>query len=123
MHVMIVEDDPLLSELVAMKLKKEGYKTTCAFNGKEGLEKLKECVPSAIILDVMMPVMDGFEFLKIIRGEDKTKNIPVILFSSLGDKEKNIEEGKRLGANAFLVKSQLSLNDIPTKVREVTGVR
>jgi len=123
MRVLIVEDDPLLSELVSVKLRRDGFDTNCAFNGVDGLGKMKEYVPEIIILDIMMPIMDGFEFLRIIKSKDETKNIPVILFSSLGEEESNIEEGKRLGADAFLIKSQLSISDVKAKIEEVMNSR
>ncbi|HRY62234.1 MAG TPA: response regulator [Candidatus Paceibacterota bacterium] len=121
MKVLIVEDDPLLVEMVKAKLKKDGYEVFSAFNGEEGLCRVKECFPDVIILDINMPIMNGFELLKILKKDNVFQKIPVILFSSTGDKEDNLEMGKRLGASGFLVKSQLSLNDIPAKIKEVIG--
>ena len=70
-----------------------------------------------------MPIMNGFEFLKIIKNSDRFKDIPVIMFSSLGEEEDNIEKGRALGASGFLIKSQLSLNDIHIKIKEVLNSR
>jgi DNA-binding response OmpR family regulator len=123
MKVLIVEDDPLLVEMVCAKLKRDGYDVYKAYNGEEGLCRAKECLPAVIILDINMPIMDGFELLKILKSDEGLKIIPVILFSSLGDKEENMVKGRALGASGFLVKSQLSLNDIPIKIREVLEMK
>lgn len=118
MKVLVVEDDPLISELVCLKLKNENYLVCQAFNGAEGLARAKDFKPSVIILDIAMPIMDGYELLKILRGDEEFRKTPVIMFSNLGYKEDAIEEAKRIGANAFLSKAQLSLNEVVDKVRE-----
>ncbi|HBM45599.1 MAG: Transcriptional regulatory protein YycF [Parcubacteria group bacterium GW2011_GWF2_38_76] len=123
MKVLIVEDDSLLVEMVRAKLKKDGYDVFSACNGEEGLSRVEECVPEIVLLDINMPIMNGFEFLKIIKNSDRFKDIPVIMFSSLGEEEDNIEKGRALGASGFLIKSQLSLNDIHIKIKEVLNSR
>lgn len=118
MKVLVVEDDPLISDLVCLKLKNENYFVCQAFNGAEGLARAKDFKPSIIILDILMPVMDGYELLKILRGDKEFKDIPVIMFSNLGFREDAIEKARLLGADAFLSKSQLSLNEVVNKVKE-----
>lgn len=118
MKVLIVEDDPLLRDLMNTKLKRVGYDCYTACNGVEGLEQTKKNGPDIILLDITMPIMDGFEMLKRLRTDEQSKT-PVVIFSSLGDKEKNLEEGKKLGANAFLIKSQLSLDDVVMTIKDL----
>ena len=119
MKILVVEDDPLLSNLVDIKLTSEGHQVSCAYNGKDGLEKAHEKRPDMIILDLAMPIMDGFEMLKILKEGKEFNNIPVIVFSSLGEKERNLEECKRLGADLFLVKSQLSLKEVVASINDL----
>lgn len=123
MKVLIVEDDPLLKEMVRIKLKKDGFEVFAACNGEEGLRYAEDVRPDVILSDINMPIMNGFEMIKRMRDEDSLKNIPVIFFSSLGEDEKNIETGKNLGAAGFLVKSQLSLGDISKKIKEALSVK
>lgn len=121
MKVLVIEDDPLLVEMVESKLKREGFEVDSACNGEDGLTCAKNFLPDVVLSDISMPIMDGFEFLKTFKADESMKKTPVIMFSSLGDKEENLEKGKQLGASGFLIKSQLSLDDIPKKIKEVLG--
>jgi DNA-binding response OmpR family regulator len=123
MKVLVVEDDPLLKEMVRIKLKKDGFDVTTASNGEEGVRCAEDFRPDVVLSDINMPIMNGFEMLKQIKDNQSLKNIPVIFFSSLGEDEKNIETGKTLGASGFLVKSQLSLGDISKKIREALSIK
>ncbi|MEI6296063.1 MAG: response regulator [bacterium] len=123
MKVLIIEDDPLLSEMVALRLQKDGYEVSSSFNGKEGLVKAKEVIPHIILLDLNMPIMNGFEVLEKLKQDSEMKEIPVIIFSSLGDREENVQKCKALGADDFIIKSQLSLHDISGRITEVAKRR
>ena len=89
--IMVVEDDLDEAKLIKMVLEGEGYEAVCAFNGKEALEKLESEKPSLIVLDVMMPEMDGFSFCSKVRSSPKYKNIPVIMLTGVA---KRIHETK-----------------------------
>jgi len=88
---MVVEDNLDEAKLIKMVLEGEGYEAVCAFNGKEALEKLESEKPSLIVLDVMMPEMDGFSFCSKVRSSPKYKNIPVIMLTGVA---KRIHETK-----------------------------
>lgn len=81
--IMVVEDNLDEAKLIKMVLEGEGYEAVCAFNGKEALEKLESEKPNLIVLDVMMPEMDGFSFCSEIRSSPKNINIPVIMLTGV----------------------------------------
>ena len=94
--ILIVDDEPNISKLVAFILEKHGFDILHAFVGQEGIEMAKTEKPDMIILDVMMPNMDGFEVAKILTSMEETKHIPIIMLSSAAqfkDKAKGIESG------------------------------
>ena len=89
--IMVVEDDLDEAKLIKMVLEGEGYEAVCAFNGKEALEKLESDKPALIVLDVMMPEMDGFSFCSKVRSSPEYENIPVIMLTGVA---KRIHETK-----------------------------
>lgn len=119
--ILVVEDDKLLSNLITKKLKAEGYEVIHAESGEAALSRLREGAPGLVLLDILLPGIDGFEVLKNIRSETATRETPVIILTNLGQ-ESDIEQGKKLGATAFLVKALLSLDEIVREVRRVTAV-
>lgn len=116
--VLIIEDDKFLRELAAQKLEKEGFSVAGATNGQEGLNLLESERPNVIILDLILPGMDGFETLRKIRTESNFKTIPVIILSNLGQEE-DIEKAKGLGATDYLIKAHFSFGEIIKKINEV----
>lgn len=115
--IMIVEDDKFFRDLVSQKIKQDGFNVIEAQDARKGLEMLPVEMPSLILLDLILPGMDGFEFLEKIKADEKTKNIPVIILSNLGQKEE-IERGIRLGAEDFLVKVNFTPDEVAEKIRE-----
>ena len=98
--VLIVDDDKNICELVRLYLTKEGYKTACAYNGRQALEMVDKLNPSAILLDIMLPEVDGIEVLKEIR---KTKKTPVLMLTAKGETIDKVL-GLELGADDYVVK-------------------
>jgi DNA-binding response OmpR family regulator len=117
--ILVVEDDKFLLQAYKVKLEKEGFDVKSATNGAEMFEVLKTFKPSVILLDLVMPQMDGFEALKKLKQEEKS-DIPVIVASNLGQAE-DIEKSKKLGAADYIVKSDLSMEDLVNKVKELKG--
>ena len=115
--VLLIEDEKEVLELYNLKLTLDEYDVITAENGSEGLEKSFKENPDLIFLDIKMPGMDGFEVLKKLRSDDRTKHIPVIILSNF-DEQDMIEKGLTLGANEYLIKSQFSPEDISTKVKD-----
>lgn len=118
--ILIVEDDKFLRDLISRKLKGSGYDIVEAIDGEEGVTKAGEEMPDLILLDLILPGMDGFEVLEKIKEDPKTSQIPVIILSNLGQRE-DIERGLRLGAEDFLVKAHFTPAEIIEKIKKVLG--
>jgi len=116
--ILIVEDDKFLRELITRKLDAENFSTIEAIDGEEGLKILKEeAKPDVILLDLILPGIDGFEVLSRIKEEPALSSIPVIILSNLGQRE-DIERGLKLGAVDYLVKAHFTPNEIVEKVKQ-----
>lgn len=121
MHkILIVEDDKFLRELISQKLGKEGYDVVQAVDGEDGVAKAKEVVPNLMLLDLILPGIDGFEVLSRVKAEAALLNVPVIILSNLGQKE-DVERGLKLGAIDYLIKAHFTPGEIIEKVRKVLG--
>jgi DNA-binding response OmpR family regulator len=107
--ILIVEDDPTLNEAFQTILQKEDYDVRVAFNGRGALEILERESFDLILLDLLMPVMGGIDFLKEYRPAHKS--IPVIVFSNL-DTQNDIEEAQKLGATRYMLKAWASPKDL-----------
>lgn len=117
--VLIVDDDQLLITMYEHKFRKDGFEVITALNGEDGLKKLREEKPTAVLLDIMMPKMNGLEVLKAIEKDLKIKDIPVILLTNLARDEEDIHKGLELGAVAYLVKNQLRPSQVVARVKEI----
>ncbi|MDO8560358.1 MAG: response regulator [bacterium] len=113
--VLIIEDDEFLAKMMARMLEEAGLRCTLAGNGKEGLRKAQADVPQLIILDIILPDLDGFSILSKLKAAAATKAVPVIIISNLGQEE-DVQQGLRLGAKDYIVKSDLSLDAVVAKV-------
>lgn len=116
--ILIVEDDKFLRELISQKLIKEGYNIEGAVDGEEGLKKAKELKPSMILLDLILPGIDGFEVLSKIKEDPEIKQIPVIILSNLGQRE-DVEKGLKLGAADYLIKAHFTPGEIIEKMKNI----
>ncbi len=116
--ILIVEDDNFVAEVYFAKLKEMGYETYLAQNGKEGLEAVKKTEPDLILLDILMPVMDGHEMLEEMRKNEKWKKIPVILLTNVGEKD-TIRKVRSLGVNDYLIKSHFTPAEVLDKIKTV----
>ena len=115
--VLIAEDDKFLSKLLEKKLGMEGYSVMIAYDGKESLEMCKKDPPDIILLDLIVPNMNGFEFLDAIKKDSKLKSIPVIIFSNLGQDD-DVKKGLAAGAKDYVIKANISINDIVAKIEK-----
>ena len=102
-RVLVVDDDPRLLQIVAMYLAIEGYDVITAHNGEDGLAEISSKRPDLVILDVMMPGMDGLEACRRIRGNPNTADIPVLMFSALSGDD-DIERARTAGATNMISK-------------------
>ena len=102
-HVLIIDDDPDILELLRYHFSNEGYKVTCLESGERAIRFLKTRVPDLIILDIMLPGIDGLELIKMIIGNPKTSAVPVIFLSAKSD-ETDVIIGMELGASDYVTK-------------------
>lgn len=114
--VLIVEDEPSLSEALKDKFTREGFHVLVARNGEEGLKLAQEKIPSVILLDIVMPKMDGVTMFKKLQENADTANIPVIFLTNLSNAEQVAEECG-VGNYQYLVKSDWDMKDVVGKVR------
>lgn len=101
--VLVVEDDPLISEMVTKNLRLEGYRVESARDGEEGLTKAREAPPDLILLDVLLPKLDGWEVLTQLRDDPRGRDIPIIMLTALSDESSKIQ-GLRGGADDYVTK-------------------
>ncbi len=119
-RILVVEDDKLLSSLIVRKLMAENYEVRYAPNGEDALKLLEREAPDLVLLDILLPGIDGFEVLKKIKENEKLKEVPVIILSNLGQ-ESDVAQGTKLGAVTFLVKASLTLDEITKEITRVTS--
>lgn len=115
--LLIVEDDKFLADLLVRHFAKEGFDIELAFDGEKGLEKVRERRPDLILLDLLLPGIDGYEVLRRLKADSTFADIPVIILSNLGQKDE-IERALLLGAEDFLVKARFDLDEITEKIKK-----
>ena len=117
--VLLIEDDQLMIRLYKTKFGMEGYKINVATDGAQGLKLASSDPPDAILLDIVMPGMDGFEVLRRLKKNPKTKDIPVLILTALPGDEEIIQKATQLGALDFVEKPDYTLGEVISKVRLV----
>lgn len=115
--ILMVEDDKFLRDLAVKKFTQAGYDVVVAIDGSEAMAVAAKENPGVILLDIILPGMDGFEVLRILKADAKLKAVPVILMSNLGQ-ESDIERGTALGAAEYLVKAHFTLDEIVEKIKK-----
>lgn len=116
-RILLIEDDLYLLKIYSNKLKLNDFDVSVATTGEEGLHKAAEEHPDLILLDLMLPSVDGFQVLEDLKTKKDTNHIPVLILSNLGQ-ESDIERGNNLGAADYLVKANLSLAHLVEKVKK-----
>lgn len=116
--VLVVEDEEILLTALKEELATGGYEVEGAADGLEGLEKTKSFKPDLILLDLLMPKMDGMEMLQKLKADSDVRDIPVVILTNLSDYER-ISEALALGAMDYLVKANYKLEDLLDKVKTV----
>ena len=116
--ILLIEDDSTLIEMYKLKFEESGFNVNIATRGVEGLEMSKKVKPDIILLDIILPEMDGFAILKELKADATTKNIPVILLSNLGQ-EPDIKKGKEYGAHDYMVKASFTPAEVVDKVLKI----
>ena len=117
-NILLIEDDPFLVDIYAFKLKEVGFSLEVATKGEEALRKLRERKYHLLILDIVLPQVDGWEILREIKSDKKLKDIKVIILSNLGQKEE-VEKGIKLGANKYLIKAHYTPSEVIKEVKKI----
>ncbi|MBI4134860.1 MAG: response regulator [Candidatus Sungbacteria bacterium] len=116
--VLIVDDDPYIAEMYLIKFKEAGFEVTSAANGRQALEEMQTFRPDVVLLDIIMPIYDGYEVLKRMKERGDLARIKVIILSNLGQKE-DIEKGLALGAVDYVIKAHFTPSEVVEKVKSV----
>jgi CheY-like chemotaxis protein len=117
--VLVVDDTALARESVARLLEYEGFSTIRAANGREGWTTLYEKTPDLILLDLMMPMMDGVTFLRMLRRSPLWKDVPVIVLTGVSDDDRLVQEARRLGIADLVPKATFGFDDLLARVRKL----
>jgi len=120
--ILIVDDEDLVVKALSSKLVAEGFLVDAAYDGEEALLKVQKEKPDLILLDIIMPKLDGVSVLKKLKASDETKDIPIIILTNLYDDEK-MAEVLRVGNTDYLIKVEHPINEIIRKVKEKLGFR
>lgn len=122
--VLLVEDDSFLRDICYKKLRKEGFNVFAAVDGEEALKKIDEIAPNIVLLDIILPSIDGFEVLKEIRANQNKaiRGVPVIMLTNLGQEE-DIKKALDLGASDYLIKANFTTEEIVEKINSKLGLK
>jgi CheY-like chemotaxis protein len=115
--VLIVEDEQILADLIKEELEKQGYATVSAADGQQGWDLAKIHKPDVILLDLLMPVMDGYAFLQLLRQDPELKGTPCIVVSNSGQMD-DLNRAYEYGANDVLIKADFNPDQVVGKVRK-----
>lgn len=115
--VLIVDDDEFLLDMYVLKFKESGFDVEVAHNGNEAIEMAKNAKPDAILLDIVMPKLDGFEVLRTLKKENIASNALIFILSNLGQKE-DTDRGLQLGALDYIVKAHFTPSEVVARVNK-----
>ena len=119
-RILLVEDDRFLRKAAETTLKRHGYAVVTANDGEEALRAARSELPDLVLLDLIMPKLNGFEVLRALKGEASTAPIPVVVLSNLGQ-DHDVQQALADGAMAYLVKADLSLQELVKRVGQFLG--
>ena len=118
--ILLVEDDPLLIDVYSTKLKLSGFEVIVVENGGKVLAAAEEQKPDLVLLDIVLPHIDGWDILESLRSSEKLKDVPIVILSNLGQKEE-IAKGLRLGAAKYLIKAHYTPSEIVQEIIKLIG--
>lgn len=116
--ILIVEDDPFLLKMYSKKLQVEGFEVEIAKDGEEGLIKIKSFLPDLVLMDLMLPKLNGLEAIEKAKSDPATKNIPILVLSNLSATT-DTEEAVKKGAIGYLIKSDYTPSQVIDKIKEI----
>lgn len=117
--ILIIDDDSLLVRMYQKKFENDGYIVATADDGETALQRVQELKPDLILLDIMMPKMNGLQVLAVLKENKETSNIPIILLTNVGGSDEDAQRGLEMGAVAYLVKASNRPKAVVEKVKEI----
>lgn len=118
-RIVLAEDEPQIARLTSFKLEKEGFEVIWEKDGGAALESIKNNHPDLVLLDIMMPVMNGYQVLKKMKEDDDIKNIPVIMLTAKGQ-ERDVVKGIEMGAEDYIVKP-FRPAELTARIKKILG--
>jgi len=118
--ILLVEDDPFLIDIYSTKLKDAGFAVETAQDGEEALRKTKDLMPDLLLLDIVLPTVNGWEVLREIKKDPRFNYLKIMVLSNLGEKEE-IEKGLKNGATKYLVKAHYTPTEVIKQIKELLG--
>ena len=118
MKILLIEDDKFFQKFYSTKLQEQKQEVQVAYDGEEGLMKMRDFKPDLVLLDLIMPKVDGFAVLATRSQDTSLKKIPVIVFSTLGQ-EKDVANAQKLGANGYINKGFFDFNSMIATINQV----
>jgi DNA-binding response OmpR family regulator len=115
--ILIIEDDPYVQRMYQRMFSFHKYRAEMASSGEEGLRSIKKEKPDLVLLDIILPKMNGLEVLKKIKKDSQTKNLPVLMLTNVGETE-TVEEATKLGAESYMVKADFSPAEVMEQVKK-----
>jgi len=116
--ILLIEDDTFLSHMYELKFVAEGFDVSVAHDGLEGLEMVKKNMPDIILLDIILPKMDGWDFLKKLRADLAASTPPVILLTNLGQSN-DVKKGMSMGVVDYLIKAHFTPSEVVQRIKQV----
>jgi DNA-binding response OmpR family regulator len=118
--ILIVDDDPFILDMYILKFKEKGFEVDTARDGKTALEKINSFNPDVLLLDLVLPMLDGFEVLEELKKRGSVPRAKTIILTNLGQKE-DVERGMNLGAHDYIIKAHFTPSEVVEKVKSVLG--
>ena len=118
--ILLVEDDPLLLDIYTTKLQQSGFEVQTVEEGEKAVVAIQDQKPDIVLLDIVLPHVDGWEILRQVQASEELKRIPIVILSNLGQKEE-IEKGLRLGAVKYLIKAHYTPSQVVEEVVKLIG--
>jgi CheY-like chemotaxis protein len=116
--ILLVEDDPFLIDLYTTKLEQEGFSVEVSNDGEDCFRRIKENIPDLVLLDIVLPNVDGWEILQKIRNDEKFKDLKIVILSNLNQKEE-IEKGLKFNVEKYLVKAHYTPTEVVEEVKKI----
>jgi len=120
--ILLVEDEKSIADMYKMKFDREGFEVVYIDNGDGVFKTVVDKKPDIVLLDIILPKVDGFSVLKELKENSKTKKIPVVMLTNLGQEE-DIKKGQEFGADGYLVKANLTPTQIVERIKEILKIK